>query len=125
MVALVCLLALAQPPQNDLLSRIEAKAGKDQPFTLVVTLKIKPGMEEQFEAAAKPAMAASTKEKGCQAYEVHKDTEGPGDYLLLEKWENTAALKAHLGTDHFKAFVAVLGEVGASPPSLKVMLPVK
>jgi quinol monooxygenase YgiN len=125
MLLLACLLTLSQNPLDDLLARIEAKAGKDKPFTLVVTLKVKPGMEEKFEAAAKTAIAATVKEKGCQAYELHKDTETAGDYMLLEKWQDLAAIKFHLGTDHFKAFIAAFGEVAAGPPASKLMVPVK
>jgi quinol monooxygenase YgiN len=125
MFVLACLLTLAQNPQDDLLTRIEAKAGKDMPFTLAVTLKIKAGQEARFEAAAQKAAAASTKEKGCHAYEFHKSTDAAGEYLLLEKWANVTALRAHFGAAHFKELIAVLGEVGDGPPAMKVLLPLK
>src|SRR5882757_3848468 len=48
----------------------------------------------------------SRAEAGCTSYEVVQDLAAPETFLLVEEWENLAALEAHNKTAHFHEAVA-------------------
>jgi quinol monooxygenase YgiN len=48
----------------------------------------------------------SRAEAGCISYEVIQDMAAPETFLLVEEWENIAALEAHNKTPHFHEAVA-------------------
>ncbi|HET7875340.1 MAG TPA: putative quinol monooxygenase [Methylomirabilota bacterium] len=77
---------------------------------LVATLRIKPGMEREFEAVAKELVAkVRTHEPGCQLYALHHG-EAPQTYVFLERYVDQAAVEAHRATDYFKALGRKMGE---------------
>lgn len=43
----------------------------------------------------------SRAERGCTSYEVIQNIDEPETFLLVEEWENLAALEAHNKTPHF------------------------
>ena len=94
-----------------------------RPFTLVVVVRAKEGEGEKLEAAFKPAIKATRKEKGCVHYELNRDTQTAGRYLLYERWKNLEGLEAHLKSDHFKKLLEDLKEVVAGAPEARVMVP--
>jgi quinol monooxygenase YgiN len=109
---------------NPLLKQIKDKVGEEKPFTLIVHLKIKGGSEKKFEELATKAAKGSRAEKGNLAYEFHRDTEKPTDYVLFERWKNLPALREHFGTDHFKEIVAAMRELAEGQPQIRILTPV-
>lgn len=104
----------------------QVKAGlKDptKPFTMIVHLKTKDGAGPKFETAFSKALKPTRAEKGCHAYELNRDTKTPTSYVLYERWQNLAALEAHLKTPHITALLAELGDLLDGPPELRVLLP--
>lgn len=100
------------------------KAGVgDKPFTMVVYVTVKPDGVKKFEEQAAKTAKASSAEKGCLQYEVHKSLDKPGSYVIFEKWKNLAAIESHLNEEHTKAVLAVVGEVGDGTPEIKVFAP--
>jgi quinol monooxygenase YgiN len=70
---------------------------------VVATIKVKPGMEKEFEAVAKELVAkVNANEPGCKLYALHKN-EAAGTYVFMERY-------AHRGTDYFKALGRQMGE---------------
>jgi quinol monooxygenase YgiN len=69
-----------------------------KPFTLLVRFKVKEGQGPKFEAAMAKAVKDTRKDKGNLAYELSKSG---STYIVYERWENLAALDAHLKTAHF------------------------
>ncbi len=70
---------------------------------IVATIKVKPGMESQFEAVAKELVAkVNASEPGCRLYALHR-AEAPLTYVFMERYADQAAVEAHRGTDYFKA----------------------
>jgi quinol monooxygenase YgiN len=111
----------ADDKQPDLFTRLEAKLGSgEKPFSLIVTVKLKPGTEAKFEEVARKVVAATRQEKGNRAYEFHRDLEDPTRYVLVERWQSVAALKEHFAAEHTKAALAALGELGAEPPQIRI-----
>lgn len=86
---------------------------------LIVAGEIKIGNADDYQKAL-PAlqkmMAETHKEEGCHAYAFSQCAADPKTIRLFEKWEDQAALDAHMKTAHMAEFnqaVAGFGVVGA------------
>jgi quinol monooxygenase YgiN len=77
---------------------------------VVATLKMKPGMEREFEAVAKELEAkVNANEPGCTLYSLYR-AEAPNTYVFMERYADQAAVDAHRATDYFKALGRKMGE---------------
>jgi len=77
---------------------------------IVATIKVKPGMEEQFEAVAKELVAkVNANEPGCRLYALHRG-EVSQTYVFMERYVDQSAVDAHRATDYFKALGRKMGE---------------
>ena len=77
---------------------------------VVATIKVKPGMEKEFEAVAKELVVKVTaNEPGCRLYVLHHG-EAPQTYVFMERYADKAAVEAHRGTDYFKTLGRKMGE---------------
>jgi quinol monooxygenase YgiN len=77
---------------------------------VVATLKVKPGMEKEFEAVAKELVARVTaSEPGCKLYALHH-AEAAGTYVFMERYVDQAAVDAHRAAEHFKTLGRKMGE---------------
>ena len=77
---------------------------------VVATLKVKPGMEAQFEAVARELVAkVNANEPGCTLYALHR-AEAPGTYVFMERYVDQAAVDAHRAAEHFKTLGRKMGE---------------
>ncbi len=77
---------------------------------VVATLKVKPGMEKEFEAVAKELVAkVNANEPGCKLYALHHG-EGPHTYVFMERYADQAAVEAHRASDHFKTLGRKMGD---------------
>jgi quinol monooxygenase YgiN len=77
---------------------------------VVATLKVKPGMEKQFEAVAKELVAkVNAGEPGCRLYALHR-AEAPATYVFMERYVDQAAVDAHRAAEHFKTLGRKMGE---------------
>ena len=77
---------------------------------VVATLKVKPGMEKQFEAVAKELVAkVNANEPGCKLYALHQG-EAAHTYVFMERYVDQAAVEAHRATEHFKTLGRKMGE---------------
>ena len=81
-------------------------------IVLNVTYKCKPGMNKAFLAKLNEEglAAACRAEDGNIKYHYYLPTDGSDELLLVEKWRDKAALKAHAAQPHF----ARIGEVKAA-----------
>jgi quinol monooxygenase YgiN len=59
---------------------------------VVATITPKPDHVEAVREAILAAVPQVHDEPGCQLYAVH---EGPGEFVMIERWESPEALKAH------------------------------
>jgi len=77
---------------------------------VVATIKVKPGMETEFEAVAKELVAkVNANEHGCKLYALHHG-EAPQTYVFMERYADQAAVDAHRGPEYFKALGRKMGE---------------
>ena len=91
-----------------------------KPFALVVTFKVKAGMEKDFEAAFKPCLAATKRETGCIAYELNRDPDHPELYVMYEKFKSVVALDYHLKQKHTQTLLATVAPMCDGDPQIKV-----
>jgi quinol monooxygenase YgiN len=89
---------------------------------LVVTLKIKDGMQAQFEAAMAELIAqVRAHEPGTLAYVMTRKQGSTTEYVMMEQYASEAAIKAHEGAAHFQAALPKLGPcLDGAPHTLKL-----
>ncbi len=51
---------------------------------------------------------ASRKEEGCGGYQIYRNTVVPTQLIIVETWEDQAALDAHGKTSHYKEELAAI-----------------
>ena len=77
---------------------------------VVATIKVKPGMEEEFEAVAKELVAkVNANEPGCKLYALHHG-EAVSTYVFMERYADQAAVDANRASDYFKTLGRKMGE---------------
>ncbi len=85
---------------------------------VVATIKVKAGMEREFEAVAKELIdKVRANEPGCKLYALHR-AEAPATYVFMERYADQAAVDAHRGTDYFKALGRKMGEYMEGRPEV-------
>lgn len=82
-------------------------------LTVVAQIAAKPGQEAPLETALRDLLGPTRAEPGCHRYDLHRDQDAPGRFVMLEEWSGIAALEAHRTTAHIQAFRARLGELVA------------
>ncbi len=85
---------------------------------LVGTLKAKPGKIDDLTSAIKNFIPAVKTEPGCISYSAHIDRSDPNTVVMLEEWENAAALEAHAIAPTFSGFAASFDQLLSEPPVL-------
>lgn len=85
---------------------------------LVGTLKAKPEKLGDLIAAVKSNIPNVKTEPGCIAYSAHEDRNDPNTIVMLEVWENPAALEAHAVAAPFSKFSSMFNDLLAEPPVL-------
>jgi autoinducer 2-degrading protein len=88
-----------------------------------VDLDIVPDQMPKFIELAKENGAASIQEPGCREFNVLVLESNPNHAFVYEVYDNEAALKAHLGTDHFQKFIAATTNM-ISDRNVRVMSPI-
>lgn len=77
---------------------------------LVVTLKVKDGKQEEFEAMAReliPQVRAN--EPGNVQYTMMKKEGSATEYVFIEQYKDDAAIAAHRAMPHFQKAMPVFG----------------
>ena len=72
-------------------------------------------LEEAFEKMR----AASLAEAGCHEYQCYVSRTEPGTVFMFEKWDDDAALAAHMTTPHMAEFGKVFGSLGIKGVDIK------
>jgi quinol monooxygenase YgiN len=86
--------------------------------TLTVAEGKGPDLEKVFgDLAAK----VKANESGCLMYQLTKSRTEAGVYKVLEVYASDEALKAHGGTDYFKAAGAAMGPTMAGRPEIEYL----
>jgi len=89
---------------------------------VVAVLKVQVDKAADFEKVFLD-LAAKVKanEPGCVAYQLTRSRTEPGTYKVLELYASEDALKAHGGSDYFKAAGAAMGPFMAGRPEIEYL----
>jgi quinol monooxygenase YgiN len=89
-------------------------------IAIIAKLSIKPGREEEFEAAMLNfASQVNENEPGNHLYKLCEKVDGK--YVVMELYENQAAIAAHTESAHSKAAGAEFGGLMAGAPEISRM----
>jgi len=89
---------------------------------VVATLKIQDGKQAEFEAVFTDLQKqVKANEAGCIAYQLTKSRTDATVYKVLELYTDEDALKAHGGTDYFKAAGAKMGPCRGGRPEIEYL----
>lgn len=88
---------------------------------LVVNVKVKPGMRDEFIAViTEDAENTSTKEPGNFGFTVIQDTADPDNFYFLEIYKDEAALEEHRKQPHFLKYREATAHIYEGEP-MRVM----
>ncbi len=89
-------------------------------IAITAQMMVKPGCEEKFEQTMLALVSAvNSNESGNLLYELCKDEDG--QYLVMELYEDDAAVKAHRASDHIKNSGPSFKGLMSGPPVIKKM----
>ncbi len=86
-------------------------------ITMVVRIRTKPAEHDRFVAAARVLRAASVAEEGNVEYSLWEPSGGGDEVLVVERWQDQAAMDAHHDSAHLAAFRAAVKGALAEPPT--------
>lgn len=49
-------------------------------------------------------------EEGCIEYRLHQDNDNPSQFTFYENWVNMTYLERHMNSEHFKRYIAAVGD---------------
>ena len=81
------------------------------PLTLIATITARPGQAEAVEAGLRQLVPPSQAEAGCLQDNLHRHQEQPSRFIMIEQWQDAAALSAHQQTAHFLHFGETCGSL--------------
>lgn len=61
---------------------------------------------------AKKLVEASRNDAGCISYDFLQSATVPGEYMIIETWENDSLLDLHSKAPHFTEYVPILNNLG-------------
>lgn len=94
-------------------------------FAMIVRFRVSPGQEAAFVAAMAEPLVETVKEAGNRQYALHGVPGKPGEYVLLERWVDVAALDEHLKQPYLVRLGEALGGLLAEDPAIDFLTPVE
>lgn len=82
------------------------------------TLPILPDKREEFLGAVGGLIEASNAEEGVIDYALYESVAKPGEFLMVEHYQDEAAFGAHMTSAHFQAAAPALGGWLSAPPQI-------
>ena len=81
-----------------------------------------PEKRSDLQALLEGMIAPTRSEAGCRSYNLY-EAPADGDLVLIERYDDQAALEHHRTTEHYLNYRAQLGPLLASPISVTVLAP--
>jgi len=79
--------------------------------TIVAKVTAKSDQIEAVKAELLKMIAPTRHENGCIEYRLHQDNDNPEIFIFYENWESAACVERHMNSQHFKAYVAAVGDL--------------
>lgn len=91
------------------------------PIGLTAKLNVKEGQNEEFEALFNELQkAVNSNEDGCNFYAIHRSRTDSQLYIVLEQYEDEAALSAHGKTEHYVRLGGKMAGCLAAAPEVEL-----
>jgi len=88
---------------------------------VIATLKVKDGKGAELEAAFRElAPKVRANEPGNKLYQICKSRTDANTYIVMEIYDDQAAIEAHSKSDHFRAAQPALGATLAGRPDIQL-----
>lgn len=88
-------------------------------LAVIARIKVKPGMEGEFEAVATELAAkVNASEPGCRLYTLCRAA-APHTYVFLERYADEEAVAAHRASAHFKELGRKMGQFLDGTPEIE------
>ncbi len=84
------------------------------------TAQLVDGAHDQMVTATEAMVAATREEAGCHICQYGFDVSDPSIMTFHEVYEDMAALQAHMGSDHMRAFYGAGEGLMAGRPNVKM-----
>ncbi len=78
---------------------------------IMAILNAKEGSQADLEALLRGLVAASRAEPGNLRYDLWRDKDHPGRYVIDELYRDSNAIQTHRETPHFKAYLARINDL--------------
>jgi quinol monooxygenase YgiN len=91
------------------------------PLTVIVTLQVRPGLEEEFLSLLTPVLDAMRDEPSFIDAALHRDPEDPSRFMLYETWADREDLvKVQMARPYRQTYEAALPRLLAAPRQAQV-----
>jgi quinol monooxygenase YgiN len=90
---------------------------------VIATAHVRPEARETYLEAARACIAATQREDGCLAYELHQSVTEPTRFVFVERWKSREALEAHFKADHLQTFRGVAKTCISQPTAVEIIAP--
>ena len=93
-------------------------------INVVARISAKPESTDAIEAAVAAARGTFLADEGCLRYDLQRVAKSEGEYILLEAYDSTEALKRHGEMDAFADFSQAVAPHLLAQPEVIVLSPV-
>lgn len=73
-------------------------------IVIVATIVAKEGKAEFVKNELKKLLEPTEKESGNISYKIHQDLQDMNKFVAVEEWKDSESIKAHMVTDHIRAY---------------------
>lgn len=88
------------------------------PCIIVARFRAREGQAGEAEARLRGFLEPSRLEDGCLFYDLHRDSDRPGEFVILDGWRDEAAFEAHAASAHVARTLAGLEPFLDGPPAI-------
>ena len=79
------------------------------------------GQEQAAQAILNETQVSTHDESGCRLYALHVDAADPRSFVMIEIWDDDAALESHIASPHVQALIAKSEGVFTGPPEIQML----
>lgn len=90
---------------------------------VVARARARAGEEEAVAAAFREVIPPTHAEEGCSRYALHRGTDDPQTFVMIERWSSRKALDAHLATAHVQTLFGKLAPLLEGAAEILVLDP--
>lgn len=83
-------------------------------IVIIARAEVLPEKLDEYIRLAKELEHESRQEQGCISYTLHRSTDHPMVFTVVEQWKDRQAIEAHNASAHFTRIVPQLGKMRRS-----------